>query len=251
MATANKPGNFLNALNSLSFFNQPQPMDVVEVRDLEGEEKLYQQALDHLLIDYMSLGEPMRARLREFIRIDEVVTPLTLKNVIHSLQTVLNTVDVNCYDKGDYVEVIVYYDNNTTIHDLLEQFKPTNIPVMDSESFDWYFTNRNMDFDYILKYIFHQLGNYTLQHEMKFNDLFSVQGSIPIVVNTYIDAPNLSAIIQHFQFDDARQVSITRNNELTDEDQGNVTTLQFNFSFKANFDTTVLTLHQATLVQPI
>jgi hypothetical protein len=243
MATANKGGNFLNGLSALSFFNTPQPIEVIEVCDTEAEEKLYQLALDHLFIDYMSLGEPCRARLREFIRTD-AVTPLTLKNVTYQLQTVLKTDDVNMYDKGDYVEVIVYFDDNTTIHNLLEQFKPTNIPVMDSESFDWYFTNRNLDFDYILKYIFHQLGNYTLEHDLKFNDLFSVKGSIPIVVNTSIDAPNLSAIIQHFQFNDARKVSITRNNELSNEDSGSITTLQFNFSYKTNSETTDMTVHR-------
>jgi hypothetical protein len=243
MATANKGGNFLNNLSALSFFNTPQPIEVIEVCDAEAEEKLYQAALDHLLIDYMSLGEPTRARLREFVRTDSV-TPLTLRNVAYQLQTVLKTDDVILYDKGDYVEVIVEFDDNTTIHNLLLQFKPTNIPVMDSESFDWYFTNRNLDFDYILKYIFHQLGNYTLEHDMKFNDLFSLKGALLIVVNTSIDAANLSAIIQHFKFNDARQVSITRNNELSDEDQGSVTTLRFNFSYKTNSETTDMTVHQ-------
>jgi hypothetical protein len=244
MANANRTGNMLASINSLSnFWKSPQVEEVVEVRDIEAEENLYQLVLDHLLVDFISLGKPGRARLREFVRTEEV-SQLTLKNVTNSLQTILVCHDVNLYDKGEFVEVIVMYDNPQPLVELLTHVEPTDIPVMDPSAFDWYFNKRNQDFDYILKNIFHQLGYYALENDLQFDDLFQVKGSIAIVVDTYINAANLSAIIQHFQFADARQVTITRNNEMTDLDQGSITTLNFNFNYRTNDQVSALTLLQ-------
>ena len=241
MATI-KSGSFLSSINNLhSLWTSSSQSDVEEVRDIEAEGELYQKVLDHLLVDILSLGMPERARLREFVKTPEV-SQLTLKNVSLNIQKILECECVNLYNKGEHVEVIVMYDNILPFKDLLSQIEPTDIPIMDSSAFDWYFNKRNQDFDYILKNIFHQLGYYALENNLVFNDLFKVKGSIQIVVDTYINAANFSAIIQHFQFADARQVTITRNNELTDEDQGSITTLNFNFNFKTNHSSSAIEL---------
>ncbi len=239
MATSNK-SNLLSSFNSIW---KSQPVEIEEVANLQAEGHLYQIVLDHLLVDFISLGKPAKARLREFVRTEEA-TDLTLKNVTIALQAILNCHDVNLYNKGEFVEVIVTFDDNQALVDLLLLVEPVDIPVMDSSAFDWYFKKRNQDFDYILKNIFHQLGYYALEHDLQFDDLFKIKGSIAIVVDTYINAANLSAIIQHFQFPDARQVTVTRNNEMTDQDQGSVTTLNFKFSYRTNNQVSALTVLQ-------
>jgi hypothetical protein len=247
MANANRTGNMLASINSLSnFWKSPQLEEIVEVRDTDAEDILYDLVIDHLLVDFMSLGKPNLSRLREFVRSEEV-SQLTLKNVTNSIQTILECHDANLYDKGEFVEVIVMYDNPQPLVELLTHVEPTDIPVFDSDAFNWYFNKRNKDFDYILKNIFHQLGFYALEHDLQFDDFFKIKGSIVIVVDTYINAANFSAIIQHFQFPDARQVTITRNNEMTDLDHGSVTTLSFNFNYRTNDQVSAMTLLQPSV----